>query len=109
MERRAHESRVLTALRLTPALTPHGRLLLAPSDDAGELEATLAHRLERAFARGAGHGLLRLGAAEVDETLPPIFSYWREFGGRYVTAFCTRPDLEEHRVQVPPPEEDLKT
>jgi non-specific serine/threonine protein kinase len=109
MQSRAHESRVLTALRLTPALTPHGRLLLAPSDDAGELEATLAHRLERAFARGAGHGLLRLGAAEVDETLPPAFSYWREFGGRYVTAFCTRPDLEEHRVQIPPPEEDLKT
>jgi non-specific serine/threonine protein kinase len=98
----------LTDLRLTPVLTPHGRLLLAPSDDAGELEAALAPRLKRAFARGAGHGLLRLGAAEVDQTLPPVFAYWREFGGRYVTALCTRPDVEERGVEVPPPEEDLE-
>jgi non-specific serine/threonine protein kinase len=98
----------LTDLRLTPVLTPHSRLLLAPSDDAAELEAALARRLERSFARGAGHGLLRLGAAEVDQALPPVFAYWREFGGRYITSLCTRPDIEERGVQVPPPEGDLE-
>src|SRR6202167_5595046 len=25
---------------------------------------------------------------------PPVLSYWREFGARYVTALCTRPDGE---------------
>jgi len=42
-------------------LTPHGRLLLAPDEDAPELEAAFARRLQQAFARGAGHGLLTLG------------------------------------------------
>src|SRR5260370_18300696 len=100
MQSRAHESRVLTGLRLTPALTPHGRLLLAPSDDAGELEATLAHRLERAFARGAGHGLLRLGAAEVDETLPPAFSYWRRLGRRPTPPLSTPPPPQPQPPQL---------
>ena len=58
-------------VRLAPTLTPHGRLLLAASDDAPELEPALAERIRRAFARGAGHGLLQLGAAEVGTVLPP--------------------------------------
>jgi len=90
-------------LRVTPRLTPHGRLALARADDAVELESGLARRLGEAFARGAGHGLLRLGAAEVGQVLPPVFSYWRELGARYVTALCTKPDVEEDRVGIPPP------
>jgi hypothetical protein len=46
-------------------LTPHGRLVLAHSDEAPPLDPALAERLPQAFARGAGYGLLRLGAAEV--------------------------------------------
>jgi len=98
----------VTELRLTTRLTPHGHLTLAPSDDAPELDAPLARRVEQAFARGPGHGLLRLGAAEVGQILPPVLAYWREFGGRYVTALCTRPDVEERRAAIPPPpQEDL--
>ncbi|MBI5525188.1 MAG: DEAD/DEAH box helicase [Deltaproteobacteria bacterium] len=94
---------------LTPVLTPQGRLVLASVDDAPELEAALARRIEQAFARGAGHGLLRLGGSEVGQILPPVFAYWREFGGRWVTALCTRPDIEERRAEIPPPsEEDLE-
>ena len=52
-------------LRLTPCLTPHGRLALARADDGPELEAALAERIGQAFVRGAGHGLLQLGAVEV--------------------------------------------
>jgi non-specific serine/threonine protein kinase len=99
----------LDELRLTPCLTPHGRLLLAPSDEAPELEPALAERVRQAFARGPGHGLLRLGAAEVGQVFPPAFAYWREFGARYVTLLCTRPDLEERRPAIPPPpEHDLE-
>ena len=94
-------------LRLTPCLTPHGRLLLAASDDAPALEPALGERIRQAFDRGAGHGLLRLGAAEVGQVLPPVFIYWREFGGRYVTALCSRPDLDEHRTEPPPPPKDI--
>jgi len=96
-----------TNLRLTPSLTPHGRLWLVVSDDAPELEPALGERIRLAFERGAGHGLLRLGASEVGQALPPVFAYWREFGGRFITALCTRPDVDERCAQSPPPPEDL--
>lgn len=71
-------------IRLTPCLTPHGRLLVTTSVDALGLEASMAKRIEQSFARGPGHGLLKLGAAEVGHALPATFAYWREFAGRYV-------------------------
>ena len=49
-------------MMLAPVLTPHGILMLAQSLEAeGEapaLEPERGSRLEKAFARGAGHGLL---------------------------------------------------
>jgi non-specific serine/threonine protein kinase len=79
---------------LAPRLTPHGRLLLERVSDTPALSAGVAPRIEEAFARGAGHGLLQLGAGETGTALPPVFSYWREFAARYVTAVCTLPDVE---------------
>jgi hypothetical protein len=79
---------------VVPVLTPHGHLILSEDRDASALEPELARRLQNAFARGSGHGLLQLGASEVEVALPLVFSYWREFGARYVTALCTRPDGE---------------
>ncbi|HEY3352108.1 MAG TPA: DEAD/DEAH box helicase [Polyangia bacterium] len=89
---------------LAPALTPHGRLYLAPADDALPLDPAVATRLAAAFERGSGHGLLQLGAAEVQTVLPPVFGYWRDLGARFVTAVCGLPDVEELRAQaqVPP-------
>jgi non-specific serine/threonine protein kinase len=81
------------------ALTPHGRLALVDDPDAPLLDAQLAQRLWNAFERGSGHGLLQLGATEAGAALPPVFSYWREFGAGYVTALCTQPDT---RVPAPP-------
>ncbi len=95
-------ARVLTELRLTLRLTPHGRLVLATADDAPELDATRARHIERAFARGPGHGLLLLGAAEVGSVLPPVFAYWRELGARHVTALCTRPSVALERAATAP-------
>ena len=83
---------------MNPVLTPHGRLLLTPADDAPALPPDLSHRLQESFARGAGHGLLQLGAAEVGTVLPPVFSYWRELGARYVTAVCMLPEVDECRT-----------
>ncbi len=89
---------------LGPILTPHGRLLLAPVDDAPGLPPDLARKIEESFARGPGHGLLHLGAGEVGTALPPVFGYWREFGARYVTAVCTLPDIDNRGAlaHVPP-------
>jgi len=94
---------------LAPILTPHGRLTLGSVGEGPGLDPGLAKRLEDAFARGAGHGLLQLGASEVGTVLPPVFSYWRDFGTRYVTSLCTLPDVgtdpSQAHVPVPPPGE----
>ena len=94
---------------LAPILTPHGRLTLGPVAEGPALDPGLARRLQDAFARGSGHGLLQLGAGEVGTALPPVFSYWRELGTRYVTALCTLPDAatdpSKAHVPAPPPGE----
>lgn len=75
-----------------PLVTPHGHLQLALDSDAPPLPAALAQRLSAAFARGSGHGLLHLGAAEVGSILPPCWAWWRDLAARYVTALCTAPE-----------------
>jgi hypothetical protein len=47
-----------SVMMLAPVLTPHGMLVLRPSADTTSLEEDLGSRLEKAFAKGAGHGLL---------------------------------------------------
>ena len=92
---------------LAPTLTPHGRLAVLPAGDAFPLAPALANRLSKAFARGSGHGLLQLGAAEVGTVLPAVFSYWRDFGARYVTSVCTQAghEISTGRPSVPAPAE----
>src|SRR5258708_21165983 len=90
-------------MSLAPALTPHGLLTLRTADEAPELMH--GARLEKAFGRGSGHGVLCLGADEVGAVLPPVLSYWRELGTRYLTALCALPDIGERRSKpaVPAP------
>jgi hypothetical protein len=84
------------------AVTPRGHLLLTAGDDGPQLQDTLLRRLESAFGRGSGYGLLELGAAEVGTAFPPDFSYWRDFAARLVTTICAHPDLEAH-APIPAP------
>ena len=92
-------------LRSTLWLSPRGYLLLEPWDEAPPLDPELLEVLAPAFARGSGHGLLRLGAGEAGRALPPGLAYWRDFGVRFVTAVCTRPEAEG--PPAPPSEWDL--
>ncbi len=79
----------MTTSTRIPVLTPQGHLVLAPTDEARTLPDNLQERLEVAFERGAGHGLLELGIREAGTALPAEFAYWRDFAGRYVTMLCT--------------------
>ena len=106
---RAAMTSTSTDLRLTPSLTPTGRLVVVAHDDAPVLEPALGERIRQAFERGSGHGLLRLGGAEVGQVLPPALSYWRDLGSRFVTALCTRPETEGRKHTLPPPPDDLET
>src|SRR5713101_5280732 len=96
----------MVSVSLAPTLTPHGRLVLVPAPDAPYLDPELSRRLLDAFERGSGHGLLHLGADGVGTALPPVFSYWREFGAWYITTLCTQPNNTEapqQRAPVPTP------
>jgi superfamily II DNA or RNA helicase len=88
---------------LAPVLTPHGVLTTRPDGEGSALDDAHGARLEAAFARGPGHGLLYLGADEVGTVLPPVWSYWRELGARYVAALCALPGLDEARTKPPVP------
>src|SRR3984893_1725535 len=92
---------------LAPVLTPHGLLTLDhtgwQTGEALALPPDQSARLEQAFARGSGHGLLCLGADEVGTALPPILSYWRELATRYVSAVCALPDIGERPGKPPVP------
>jgi superfamily II DNA or RNA helicase len=86
-------------------LTPHGRLVLVADAGAQRLDAGLQERLQKAFERGSGHGLLLLGVDEPGTALPPVFAWWREFGARYVSALCTQQESDgaHNAVRVSPP------
>jgi hypothetical protein len=86
---------------LAALLTPQGHLLLVPDAQEPALPPDLQARLLAAFAPGAGHGLLHLGAAEVASALPPVLAWWRAFAARYVTLLCATPQDGDIRVAAP--------
>ena len=91
-------------------LTPHGALRLEAAEDDTALDASVAERLEAAFRKGDGHGLLQLGLAEAGSRLPPDLAFWRAFAMRFVAAVCTAGENAVEAVYPPAPgEEGLKT
>jgi len=96
---------------LAPALTPHGSLWLDRAEDEFLLDAGLAERLENSFARGAGHGLLRLGAGEAGSGLPPSLAWWRDFAMRFIADLCALGEAAQgkERRALPAPVADELT
>src|SRR3954452_10213521 len=103
--------------RLGLRLTPHGHLLLDAAEDAPILDNAVAERLEEAFGRSTGHGLVQLGAGEIGHALPPVFVWWRDFAARYVGALCLHTPLDAPETassralprMLPPSEAELAT
>jgi superfamily II DNA or RNA helicase len=69
-------------------LTPQGHLVIEDQDDAPEIDARTLTRLTEAFARGTGHGLVHLGAAEIGHALPPVLVWWRAYAAWYIGSLC---------------------
>lgn len=93
-------------MTLSVQLTPKGHLHVVSDPDAPPLPNVLAKRLADAFARGSGHGLLHLGAAEVSTALPPLWAFWRGFAARYVTALSATQSttLEDDEIALAAPD-----
>jgi superfamily II DNA or RNA helicase len=94
---------------LALSLSPSGSLHLdEPADEPATVEAGVAARLSAAFALGAGHGLLQLGAAENTATLPASLAYFRELGRLFVVRLCALPDVEAQRANAAPAAPDAE-
>jgi len=92
---------------LAIALTPAGHVVLRPAEPHESTpDPSATHRIQVAFERGHGPGLLHLGAAEARAELPPAFSFWRDFGRAFVAALCALPDLEDRRERAEPEPRD---
>ena len=88
---------------LAIALTPVGHVVLRPAEaHESTPDPSATRRIQDAFERGHGPGLLHLGAAEARTELPPAFSFWRDLGRAFVAALCALPDLEERRERAEP-------
>ena len=98
---------VAPAQFLTLHVTPHGDLVAAPEDGAPPIDAAAAERVGAAFAKGAGAGLLQLGASEVTTTLPAAIAFWRALAARYVTAVCHAPESAGWTAVDTPPAGEL--
>jgi superfamily II DNA or RNA helicase len=86
------------------AILPSGALLVdtaSGDDEAGDgLSVASRARVTRAFGCGPGHGVLQLGAAELDAALSPPLAFLRDIGRAFMTRLCAVPDLEELRERV---------
>ena len=76
-------------------LTPHGALRLEAAEDDTAVDASVAERLEAAFRKGDGHGLLQLGLAEAgslpaagSRVLARICDAFRRCGLRHWRSRC---------------------
>ncbi len=76
-----------------------------PEADAPSLPNDIA--LGDAFQAGAGHGLLYLGSTAIGRSLPPAWTWWRDFAARYVTAVCTTTE-DKAIAAAEPSAEDLE-
>ena len=87
-------------------LSPQGVLHWA-SNDGAKLKAAREKALAAAASESPARLLLCLATRELETPLPPCAAFWREFGGRYLQAFCHTP-TPGTSVAVPS-ESDLAT
>jgi superfamily II DNA or RNA helicase len=85
------------AIAVAPSGAPYVR---APEPGEESIDGARAVTIAAAFARGAGSGILHLGAALVATPLPAPFAFFRDLGHELVATACARADLEEARERV---------
>jgi len=95
------------ALAVSPSGVPY---LRAPQEGDEVLDGPRAAPIAKAFERGAGAGVLHLGAVEVGTHLPGPFAFFRDLGHELLASLCARADLEEvrDRFEVAPPIDRLE-
>lgn len=101
-------NRVERALEL--AVSPSRHVYLYTTDQPSHLAPAIATRIQKAFERSSGSGLLHLGAVELAVALSPSLAFGRELAHLFMTRLCATPDLAECwlRAQIVPPHAELE-
>ena len=88
-------------------LTPSGHIDVyqGSPDDGTALSAAVQRRILVAFEAGRGHGVLNLGAGELNTELHPTLAYWRDIGRAFVAGVCGALDpMDPQSLVVPDPD-----
>ncbi len=105
------QQRNMSGIALALGISPAGRVHLdmVPSDADQPAPGTAA-RIRQAFERGAGSGLLHLGASELASALPPSLAFGRELAHLFMARLCGVPDLAQQWQVAPiaPPRAELE-
>ena len=56
------------------------------------------------FASGQASGIIALAGVKPDPCWPLYWTFWREFGGRYLTLLCQMPPTSRQLDPIPPPD-----
>ena len=94
------------------ALNPSGHLILTEAGGEGtyakEGEGPWTPAVRSAFSKGSSEGLLCLATRLQAEDLPPVLTYWRGLGERYLHSLCRVPETSQGTIDpLPPPVEEL--
>ena len=86
----------------------HLRLIEGNGPEARALPEALGATLAKAFEDCTAEGLLQLAVVRHDAGVPARFSYWRQFGERYLTELCRTPQTAlDLKPMAPPPSANL--
>jgi superfamily II DNA or RNA helicase len=93
-------------------LTPGGHILLQSLAEDGAKygiqDRDWLDRVITAFGRSQAEGLFTMAADRPKGTLPPLFSFWRDFASLYLTELCRTPESEnagkDNLPAIPPPD-----
>ncbi|MEO6599562.1 MAG: DEAD/DEAH box helicase [Polyangiaceae bacterium] len=78
------------------------------SETGVDVEPARLARLTQAFERGPGDGLVQLGGAELEGSLPLALGWFRSFARLFFVALCALPDLDlPGAVNSAPPAPDF--
>jgi superfamily II DNA or RNA helicase len=90
------------ATALSLAMSPQGRLYLdslgGSSEESNIFNENSRNRIKEGFEKNQGLGLLVLAGDEITSPLPPVFSYFREIGLRYLTEVCRLPEDDANQL-----------
>ncbi len=97
-----------STLYLTPSCLLHIQPCPGDSSSPGIRDHRWLDKVATAFNDSQAQGLFTHAAEKPGCTLPPLFTYWRDFASLHLTELCRLPDTGDDAVPAIPPPEKAK-